>query len=377
MVFVTKASKSIWRDFVTEGIPSTGLYNPNKSDIRIWGTEIELALTSYAGSATIAAASASAAELSRITAALAATSTSASAAAAATSASQALAAAGAAGNVTFFDTKALAVTGIGTVAEGALIEVLVDETYGGDRTRYRKTSGAYVYKMSFVDPLLVALDITDAEISMSLGTKLNCFRFIESIGTVSPSVYRSMSYTSGTQYEVSCYAKAVGTRGFTIYYGGLGVNCQYDLVAGTCSGAGSSIRLVGNGWYLCAASVTATSSGSNNAQFFATATGAGTYSGDGVSGFYIRSPAYKVVGTSVNLFNTTTLTNSYWTKQNVAINSDTFSAVSNNFAQDISAISLNLNGALTADKAVEASGSVEPSLYRFFTGCEVGGENVS
>lgn len=58
------------------------------------------------------------------------------------------AAAEAAGPVKFYDTKAAANAALSGLPEGQIVEVSADESQSGERTRYAKTSGAYVYKMT-------------------------------------------------------------------------------------------------------------------------------------------------------------------------------------------------------------------------------------
>lgn len=60
----------------------------------------------------------------------------------------AVAAAEASGNVTFFDTKATANAGIAAVPANGIIEVFVDESQSNKRTRYRKESGVYMFKVA-------------------------------------------------------------------------------------------------------------------------------------------------------------------------------------------------------------------------------------
>lgn len=57
------------------------------------------------------------------------------------------AAASASGDVLFYDTKAAANGALSGLSEGQIVEVMADESVSGLRTRYRKTSGAYVFKI--------------------------------------------------------------------------------------------------------------------------------------------------------------------------------------------------------------------------------------
>lgn len=64
------------------------------------------------------------------------------------------AAASASGSVLFYDTKASANSALSGLSDGQIVEVMSDESVSGLRTRYRKTSGAYVFKIIVGDPLL-------------------------------------------------------------------------------------------------------------------------------------------------------------------------------------------------------------------------------
>lgn len=41
----TKLFAEIWRDFVTDGVPSSGVHDIVKSDMRAWGAEVEAQVT--------------------------------------------------------------------------------------------------------------------------------------------------------------------------------------------------------------------------------------------------------------------------------------------------------------------------------------------
>lgn len=74
------------------------------------------------------------------------------------------AAASASGSVTFFDTKALATAGLAGIADQGIIEVVRDESLTGNpRTRYRKSGGVYVYKLtlSYGDADVITSGTTD------------------------------------------------------------------------------------------------------------------------------------------------------------------------------------------------------------------------
>jgi hypothetical protein len=106
------------------------------------------------------------------------------------------------------------------------------------------------------------------------------------------------SVTSGTAYTISIHAKA-GERSVLQIVPSAGAFpvafINFDLSAGTVgtfSGiTSSSITSVGNGWYRCSVTLSATSTGSSGAIFVvqtsSSALRAGSYAGNGYSGIYI------------------------------------------------------------------------------------------
>lgn len=106
-----------------------------------------------AGAASTAGATAGAAAGAEAGAAAAqpfADASAASAAAALVSQTTALAAANAAGPTVIYATKALADAALAGLAPNTVIEVSVDESRGGRRSRYRKTGGVYVFELDLM-----------------------------------------------------------------------------------------------------------------------------------------------------------------------------------------------------------------------------------
>ena len=110
------------------------------------------------------------------------------------------------------------------------------------------------------------------------------------------NVQSALSYTSGTPYTVSFYAKNIDRRYMYIRFvsNAFGVNkyAYFDLQDGVISkldsGATATITSVGNGWYRCTATYTAT---------VTTSTIYGIYIGlsaDGLNNFYVN-PSIKSV----------------------------------------------------------------------------------
>lgn len=104
-------------------------------------------------------------------------------------------------------------------------------------------------------------------------------------------LYQTVSVTSGLSYTFSVYAKSKERTAISIWNQATGtVYAIFNLANGSVSqGGGTStnqITSIGNGWYRCSVSVSATASGTGffNIQLY---NGATSYTGDGTSGIYI------------------------------------------------------------------------------------------
>jgi hypothetical protein len=119
----------------------------------------------------------------------------------------------------------------------------------------------------------------------------------------------SASFTSGTAYTLSIYAKQAG-RNLRIYFPtgafGFAFSAVFDLSAGTATialtGTVASITNVGNGWYRCSITQTATASATSNFTL-RLIEGASTtsYTGDGTSGIFIWG-AMLNIGSTAGLY---------------------------------------------------------------------------
>jgi hypothetical protein len=120
-------------------------------------------------------------------------------------------------------------------------------------------------------------------------------KLVEDTATNTHDMTVSVSFTSGTAYTLSIYAKQAG-RNLRIYFPsgafGSAFSAVFDLSAGTATiaftGTVASITNVGNGWYRC--SITQTATASVTSIFtLRLIEGASTtsYTGDGTSGIYI------------------------------------------------------------------------------------------
>ena len=103
----------------------------------------------------------------------------------------------------------------------------------------------------------------------------------------------SVSFTSGTTYTFTVYAKA-GERSQLGINGPAGTGLDnpavFNLSNGTVVSAGSftaSLQALANGWYRCIATATASGTGSGPVILRLALAGSTTYTGDGASGVYI------------------------------------------------------------------------------------------
>lgn len=121
-----------------------------------------------------AASSATSAGNSALSAAASALSAAQSVLQAAANASIAIDAAEASGDIKFFDTNADAVSALGSLPEGQVVEVFIDETENNHRVRYRVESGVLVKKLDFLDGgskfEVATFDLLETDFSYSVST---------------------------------------------------------------------------------------------------------------------------------------------------------------------------------------------------------------
>lgn len=115
--------------------------------------------------------------------------------------------------------------------------------------------------------------------------------FAGTIANAKHELYQSFTATSGVTYTFSFYAKHNGRNiGFELSSAFFGATfCSFNLSSGTVvSGTGAAIQAVGNGWYRCSVTKTATASGSAIAYLQLTDGSSNVvFAGDGYSGVYI------------------------------------------------------------------------------------------
>lgn len=129
--------------------------------------------------------------------------------------------------------------------------------------------------------------------------------------TAAHEVSASISFTSGTTYVVSVYARAaersIVRLGLPSNAFGAGVAAYFNLstgVVGTIQAGAptAAIESVGNGWYRCSISKAATTSAAGSTTILQTTTdNVLTYTGDGTSGIYIWGADLRVTNTGTNL----------------------------------------------------------------------------
>jgi surface protein len=115
-------------------------------------------------------------------------------------------------------------------------------------------------------------------------------KLVETISSGIHAVYKALTLTA-TSYTASYYMKsAERTWGF-VQLSTTALGAYFDLqngVVGTVdAGFTASIQGVGNGWYRCSVTTTATAASWTSASFPAQGNGLKSYTGDGVSGIYI------------------------------------------------------------------------------------------
>lgn len=109
-----------------------------------------------------------------------------------------------------------------------------------------------------------------------------------------PSLYRNHSFTSGVRYTLSGYFKAQSIPYLRVRVDGISYNryAHFNIANGTIGATGSDLSVkmdnVGNGWYRCSVSWTATASGVGTVYFyFVDADNGTTATYDGVTGSFV------------------------------------------------------------------------------------------
>jgi hypothetical protein len=143
-------------------------------------------------------------------------------------------------------------------------------------------------------------------------------------GTGFHYTFQSITLTSGVTYTMSCYAKAAERSifYFDVSQGLAGV--YFDLanakVGTQSSGYVGSMQFIGNGWYRCSVTFTASATGTWYFQP-GTSTGDGVYSYLGTNdfGLYIWGPSYNIGSTPDTYISTTAQIKNDWTPNNFSL----------------------------------------------------------
>ena len=125
-------------------------------------------------------------------------------------------------------------------------------------------------------------------------------KFVEAVGSVAPFASQSPAFVAGTPYSFTCYAKEDPTSAkrylmLLLPSGAFGSNIRgvFDLDVGTFTTTGTatvSMENLGNGWWRCRVTATASTTVSSGLQIRLSDVGTGSvssYTGDGTSGIYI------------------------------------------------------------------------------------------
>ncbi|RWO87086.1 hypothetical protein [Mesorhizobium sp.] len=214
------------------------------------------------------------------------------------------------------------------------------------------------------------------------GASVPTAKLTEAAGAgINPSLYRAaFPYVSGDTLEHIVEAKADerGTVQLINTSAGAAYNATLNLLEGTviASGGASLISAVatalGVGWYKFKVTAQITATGPGNAQCRISPA---AYTGDGVSGIYVRKHVMQKQGTTVNLFPSSDPTSLTFTRQNLAdvINTATPEALVVPALEDTAnRLDVLINGRLTATKLVQPVGSGSPAFWQPRTGLVIG-----
>jgi lysophospholipase L1-like esterase len=339
---ITDQINTAFRDFITDGVASSGAHEVIKSEVRAIGPLIESALGTIGLGALV--------DVLKSTKSL-------------LNADLAHAA----------DTIAL-VYGDSTDANNDLyIKV------GGSGSGSWTNTGALHSAVEGVAQPLIDAGVATAVSSVSsvsdtvqvgLGLGAAAVRLLESAGSITPTCFRAFTHASATTYEFVAVARAQGTRRVLQLINSLiGLALDFDLVAatvtpsaGTTNTATGFIRDIGGGFYECRAVFTTSGSASTNWQARPSPAGVFPFTGSTSDGLWVKSLVLRVQGTTTNLFPSSDPANAAFTKTSLTATAGnvpeqrTTERVASLEAAS-SAINATVNGAMTGTRMTEGSGS--------------------
>lgn len=148
------------------------------------------------------------------------------------------------------------------------------------------------------------------EITDPYGTNLADKLIEDTTATITHLVSQIYSFTTGTTYTFSVYAKAGSRSQMALRFGDSGLAAGFDLSSGTVlsasAGITTKITALTNGWYKVSATETAVNSGSYASQIQLMVSGATSYTGDGTSGLYIFGAQLEAMPFATSYIATTT-----------------------------------------------------------------------
>ena len=118
-------------------------------------------------------------------------------------------------------------------------------------------------------------------------------KLLETTDGSSHFVSQNVTVVDGTTYTASFYAKAAERSIIRLRFGTSGGGgtalgtADFNLAAGTATGATASIVFVGNGWYRCSANVSASGTNLGIAVFIGQDASTFVYTGNGFSGLFV------------------------------------------------------------------------------------------
>jgi hypothetical protein len=183
--------------------------------------------------------------------------------------------------------------------------LLIEET----RTNYRTFSDRM--DQGVYSPSSIQAVIPNAALAPD-GT-WSATNIVENTSNARHEISMQQSVTNGTTYTYSVYAKAAGRNYIALAYSGYPIS-NFNLSNGTVVGSSGTItpviQSVGNGWYRCA--ITFTASSTTTVSIYhcivsISTIGVDTYTGNGTSGLYIWGGQFEIANYMTSYIPTTTV----------------------------------------------------------------------